>query len=130
VVIQAPKAELNQLADCFWHRPADSGIWFSDRLAEYFSQRCLRFTRQRIDGWVDVTRCFEPGCVRGEMMLDFITQTDCRHLDDDIVRLCRKYLRLISRADNGRRLVAHPVDAFMVEGGSNREFAQRDHQKR
>jgi ubiquinone/menaquinone biosynthesis C-methylase UbiE len=114
VVVQAPEAELNQLAKCFWTHHEENGIWFSDCLAGHLSNRGLAFSRQRIDGEVDVTRCFEPDCPRGEMMLDFITQSDCGQLDDDVVELCLGYLRSISRPENDSLLVAHPADAFVL----------------
>ena len=113
-VVQAPEAELNQLAKCFWTHHEENGIWFSDCLADHLSRRRLAFSRQRIDGEVDVARCFEADCPRGEMMLDFITQSDCRQLDDDILQLCLSYLRSISRRENGSLLVAHPADAFVI----------------
>jgi SAM-dependent methyltransferase len=113
-VVQAPEAELNQLSKCFWTHHEENGIWFSDCLAGHLSKRRLAFSRQRIDGEVDVARCFVADCPRGEMMLDFITQSDCGQLDDDILQLCLSYLRSISRRENGSLLVAHPADAFVV----------------
>ncbi len=92
LIVQAPEAELNQLAKCFWTHHEEHGIWFSDCLAGHLSERGLAFSRQRIDGEVDVTRCFEADCPRGEMILDFITQSDCQQLDDDVVQLCLGYL--------------------------------------
>ena len=115
VIVHAPEAELNQLAKCFWTHHEKNGIWFSDCLADHLSRHRIAFSRQRIDGEVDVARCFEADCPRGEMLLDFITQSDCRQLDDDIVQLCRSYLRSISRPENGSLLVAHPADAFVIE---------------
>lgn len=114
VIVQAPEAELNQLAKCFWTHHAENGIWFSDCLADHLSQRRLAFSRQRIHGEVDVARCFEADCPRGEMMLDFITQSDCRQLDVDILQRCLSYLRCISRPEKGTMLVAHPADVFVI----------------
>ncbi len=114
VVIQAPKAELNQLADCFWTQATDSPIWYSDRLERHLAEHELQFSRHRIDGWVDVTRCFKAGCPRGEMLLDFITQTDCSRLDDGCVELCLDYLQTVSRSEGDRDLVAHPVDVLEI----------------
>ena len=114
VIVQAPEAELNQLAKCFWTHHEENGIWFSDRLADHLSRQRLAFSRHRIDGEVDVSRCFFADCPRGEMMLDFITQSDCQQLDDDIVQLSLDFLRSISRPENGRLLVAHPADAFVI----------------
>jgi SAM-dependent methyltransferase len=113
-VVQAPEAELNQLAKCFWTHHQDNGIWFSDRLAGHLSRRRLAFSKQRIDGEVDVAPCFVAECPRGEMMLDFITQSDCRRLDGDILQICLSYLRSIGRRENGSLLVAHPADAFVI----------------
>jgi SAM-dependent methyltransferase len=114
VVVQAPEAELNQLAKCFWMHHEKNGIWFSDCLADHLSARRLAFLRQRIHGEVDVTRCFEADCPRGDMMLDFITQSDCRQLDDDIMQLCLGYLRSISRREKDSLLVPHPADGFVL----------------
>lgn len=115
VVVQAPEVALNQLATCFWTHHEENGIWFSDCLSDHLSSRGLTFSKQRIDGEVDVSRCFVADCPRGEMMLDFITQSDCRQLGDDIVQLSLSYLRSISRPENGSLLVAHPADAFVIE---------------
>ena len=114
VIVQAPEAELNQLAKCFWTHHAENGICFSDCLADHLSRRRLAFSRQRIHGEVDVTSCFEADCSIGEMMLDFITQSDCRQLGDDILQLCLCYLRSISRQEKDSLLVAHPADAFVI----------------
>jgi SAM-dependent methyltransferase len=114
VIVQAPEAELNQLAKCFWSHHAENGIWFSDCLADHLSQLRLAFSRERIHGEVDVARCFEADCPRGEMMLDFITQSDCRQLDDDILQLSLSYLRSISRPEKDSMLVAHPADVFVI----------------
>ena len=115
VVIQAPHAELNRLANCFWSQHAGDRIWYSDRLTRHLSDRRLPFTKERIHGWVDVSRCFQAGCPRGEMMLDFITQSDCRQLNHGILQLCLGYLRSISRRKEDRLLVAHPADVFVID---------------
>ena len=114
-VVQAPDAELNRLSKCFWAHHEKNGIWFSDCLADHLSGRRLAFSRERIDGEVDVARCFVADCPHGEMMLDFITQSDCRQLDRDLVQLSLDYLRSISRPENGSLLIAHPADAFVIE---------------
>lgn len=113
-VIQAPEAELNQLSKCFWMHHEENGIWFSDRLAAHLSRRRLAYSIHRIDGEVNVARCFEADCPLGEMMLDFITQSSCQQLDDKILQRCLSYLRCISRPNNGNLLVAHPADAFVI----------------
>ncbi len=114
VIVQAPEAELNQLAKCFWTHHAENGIWFSDRLADHLSQRRLDFSRQRLHGEVDIASCFEADCSFGEMMLDFITQSDCRQLRDDILQLCLSYLRSVTRPEKDSMLGAHPADAFVI----------------
>lgn len=118
VIVQAPEAELNQLASCFWRHYEESSIWFSDCLADHLSTSQFAFARHRIHGEVDVKRCFEADCADGEMMLDFITQSDCRKLGDDIIELSLGYLRDISRPHNGSVLVAHPADAFIIQQSS------------
>jgi SAM-dependent methyltransferase len=114
VIVQGPEAELNQLAKCFWTHHTENGIWFSDCLADHLSKCRLAFSRQRIHGEVDVARCLEVDCPRGEMMLDFITQSDCRQLDDGILQLCRDFLRSISRPEQVALLAPHPADAFVI----------------
>lgn len=114
VIVQAPDAELNQLAKCFWTHHEENGIWFSDCLAGHLAERRLAFTRERIEGQVDVSRCFRADCPRGEMMLDFITQSESRQLDGDIVQLCLRYLDCVSRPQEDSLLVAHPADAFVI----------------
>jgi SAM-dependent methyltransferase len=122
VIVQAPEAELNQLAKCFWIHHANSGIWFSDCLADHLSRRRLAFSKQRIHAEVDVARCFEADCPRGEMMLDFITQSDSRQLDDEIVQVCLSYLRAVSRPAKDSMLVAHPADAFVIAATTSCNF--------
>lgn len=114
-IILAPEAELNELAMCFWKHHDENKIWFSDFLADHLSERQLTFSKQRIDGEVDIARCFEADCPLGEMMLDFITQSNCHELGDDIVQLSLDYLRSISRSEEARLLVQHPVDAFVIQ---------------
>ena len=113
-VVQAPEADLNRLSKCFWAHHEENGIWFSCYLADHLTRRSLTFSRLRIDGEVDVARCLQADCPRGEMMLDFITQSASRQLDDDVHELCLNYLRSISRYEHGSILVAHPADAFVI----------------
>ena len=47
-------------------------------------------------------------------MLDFITQSESRQLDGDIVQLCLRYLDCVSRPQEDSLLVAHPADAFVI----------------
>ena len=113
-VVQAPEAELNRLSKCFWAHHEENGIWFSCYLEDHLTKNELAFSKQRIDGEVDVARCFEADCPRGEMMLDFITQSASSQLDDDVLDDCLSYLRSISRWKDGNLLVAHPADAFVI----------------
>ncbi len=96
-VVQAPEAELNQLSKCFWAHHEENGIWFSCNLADHLTKNGLTYWKHNIDGEVDVARCFQADCPRGEMMLDFITQSGSSQLDDDVLDLCLSYLRSISR---------------------------------
>lgn len=114
VIVLAPNAKLNQLASCFWTHHQENGIWFSDGLADHLAENNLTFAKHRIDGEVDVQRCFDSDCRQGEMLLDFITQSDCQHLDDDVLQLCQDYLRSIGRQEDDSLLVPHPADAFVV----------------
>jgi SAM-dependent methyltransferase len=116
VIVQSPEAKLNQMAQCFWHRHVDNGLWFSDCLDDHLSERGFNYSRHRIHGEVNVTRCFDSSCSQGEMLLDFITQSVSKHFTDEILDLCRGYLHSISSSKEDHLFVSHPADAFVVAG--------------
>jgi SAM-dependent methyltransferase len=115
LILQAPKAELNRLADCFWFPNQDVDIWFSERLETYLQGVDLAYTKTRIHGRVDVARCFEAECADGEMMLDFITQVNCRELTQAAREQLLGCLTAIAERDGDRVWVKHPVDAFAID---------------
>jgi SAM-dependent methyltransferase len=114
VIFQAPKGELNLLADCFWQGHLNDPIWFSADLDEHLQETGISFTRSRLDAEVDVTACFESGCPEGRLTFDFLVQSDCEHLPAPIRRQVLDYLQAISRVDDGRVLAPHPVDVFEI----------------
>ena len=115
VIFQAPKAQLNQLADCFWVEHTDVDIWFSDDVARYLKLSGMQFDQHRIDAHVDVTSCFDPDCAEGRLILDFITQTDCERLGRRPMEMVLVYLRAVGKVEADRILVPHPVDVFVVK---------------
>ena len=115
VIFQAPKAQLNQLADCFWIEHTDVDIWFSDDLARSLQRSGMRFDQHRIDAHVDVSACFDPDCPEGKLILDFITQTDCEQLGHRSMEMVHIYLRAIGKVEADRILVPHPVDVFVIK---------------
>ncbi len=114
VIFQAPKAELNQLADCFWSDHAEQEIWFSHELEVHLEEQCLPFQKQRIEATVDVTRCFELDDSQGEMIFDFILQTRRRELDEDVLDLCLEFLKQVSDNEHDQLAAPHPVDVFIL----------------
>jgi histamine N-methyltransferase len=115
LILQAPKAELNRLADCFWFHNQDVDIWFSERLETYLQEVDLAYKKTRIHGRVDVSRCFEAECAHGAMMLDFITQVNCRKLKQAAREQILGYLTAVAERDGDRVWVKHPVDAFVID---------------
>ena len=74
----------------------------------------MTYERERIDGWVDVTSCFDSGSAHGRAILSFITQTECRQLDESVLVACLDYLRSIASERDGRQWVPHPADMFHI----------------
>ncbi|MEM9354398.1 MAG: class I SAM-dependent methyltransferase, partial [Planctomycetota bacterium] len=114
-VLQAPKAELNLLSDCFWPTSGEDAIWFSGCVRQHLDDSGLAFREDRIDAKVDVTPCFEDKSSGGRMLLDFITQADSDAFHTSIKEGCRTYLRSVAETVSGQVMVEHPVDAFVVE---------------
>ncbi len=114
VIFQAPKAELNLLADCFWQGHGEDPIWFSAELERHLQDTGTMFTKSRVDAEVDVTDCFDLGCLQGRLTFDFIIQSDSESLPAPIFRKVLDYLKAISRRHEGRVLAPHPVDVFVV----------------
>lgn len=114
VIFQAPKAELNLLADCFWQEHAADPIWFSGELDDHLRAGEISFERHRIEAEVDVTACFEDGCSDGSLTLDFLVQSDCQSLPPEVRAGVLEYLSSISRNDQQRVLAPHPVDVFTI----------------
>lgn len=125
VIFQAPKGELNQLADCFWQEHLEDTIWFSTELEEYFQKAGISFTRSRLEAEVDVTDCFDSDCSNGRLTFDFIVQSDCAQLPQPIRRHVLEYLKSISRVEDGRVLAPHPVDVFVIHQSDTSQI-QRD----
>ena len=118
LILQAPKAELNRLADCFWYSNKDMDIWFSERLEMYLQEVGLAYKKTRINARVDMTDCFEEQSADGAMMLDFVTQVDCKALTQAARELVLGYLTAISQQHGDNVLVSHPVDAFVIDAPS------------
>ncbi len=114
-IVHAPNAELNQLSQCFWTRHEEKGIWFSDSLVEHLTSRGLTYSKQRIDAEMDATHCFVNDSPEGRMLLEFIIQSDCQGVDNQILEHCLSYLRSISRLHGGSILLPHPADTFVIE---------------
>lgn len=114
VIFQAPKGELNRLADCFWQGHLDDPIWFSAELDQHLQQTGISFTRSRLDAEVDVTACFDRECQEGQLTFDFLVQSDCQDLSEPIRDQVLDHLRSISRVDAGKILAPHPVDVFVI----------------
>lgn len=117
VIFQAPKAELNLLADCFWQEHSADPIWFSGKLDEHLREANITFRRDRINAEVDVTACFVEGCAEGSLTLDFLVQSDCENAPPEVRADVLEYLRAISRSDGQRVLAPHPVDVFTLALG-------------
>jgi SAM-dependent methyltransferase len=114
VIFQAPKGELNLLADCFWQGHVKDPIWFSADLDKHLHETGISFTRSRLDAEVDVTACFDSDCPKGRLTFDFLVQSDCGNLSEPIRRSVLDYLRAISRVHDGGVLAPHPVDVFVI----------------
>lgn len=114
VIFQAPKGELNRLADCFWQGHVKDAIWFSDDLDEHLKETDVSFTRSRLDAEVDVTDCFDSDCPNGRLTFDFLVQSDCENLPEPIRNRVLDHLRSISRVKDGKILAPHPVDVFVI----------------
>lgn len=114
VIFQAPKGELNLLADCFWQEHLKDPIWFSADLESHLQEAGISFTQSRLNAEVDITACFDSECSKGRLTFDFIVQSDCEKLPEPIRRSVLDYLRAISRAEDGKVLAPHPVDVFMI----------------
>lgn len=115
LILQAPKAELNRLADCFWFPNQDVDIWFSETLETYLQGVDLAYAKSRIHGRVDVARCFDAECAQGAMILDFITQVNCQELKPAAREQILGYLTAVAERDGDRVSVKHPVDAFVID---------------
>jgi SAM-dependent methyltransferase len=115
VIFQAPKGELNLLANCFWEEHTKDAIWFSDELDEHLQSMRISFTRSRLDAEVDITDCFQSDCSKGRLLFDFLVQSDCNELPEPIRNRVLDYLRTISRIDDGKVLAPHPVDVFVID---------------
>lgn len=114
VVIQAPEAELNRLAKCFWSHHVEDDIWFSDCVANHLVEQDIDFSQQRLDGKVNVAACLDPDDDEGELLMDFITQSRSGELKSNHVEMCREYLRAVGQHSTDRVVVDHPADVFVI----------------
>jgi|SRR6056297_2759127 len=114
VIFQAPKAELNQMVDCFWFNDQQIEIWFSERLEDHINESGWGYAKSRIEARVDVTSCFDPSSAEGALILDFITQVDCKELGLATREHLLGYLDVIAEVTGSRTLVPHPVDVFEI----------------
>ena len=114
VIFQAPKAELNQMADCFWFNDQQIEIWFSERLEDHINESGWDYAKSRIEARVDVTSCFDPLSADGALILDFITQVDCKAIEPATREHLLGYLDMIADVTGGGTLVPHPVDVFEI----------------
>lgn len=118
VIFQAPKAELNLLADCFWFHDGDVDIWFSEKLENHLREVGCVFEQSRIDGHVDVANCFDESSESGALILDFVTQVHCKGLTDAAREQLLDSLNSIAVTNGDQVLVPHPVDVFEISAAS------------
>ena len=114
VIFQAPKAELNLLADCFWQEHTNDPIWFSGELDDHLRSAGISFQRNRIDAEVNMTACFDEDSSEGKLTLDFLVQSDCETLPTEVRASVLDYLRAISRDERQQVFAPHPVDVFTL----------------
>jgi len=119
IILQAPNAALNHLADRVWKKQFDRSAWYSDDVRRTLSTMNVGFRVERIDAEVDVTECFDPDSGAGVEILDFIVQTDTRKLSQAFQASLRRSLHAICRQQGGRLVCEHPVDAIVVTGGTS-----------
>ena len=115
VIFQAPMAELNRLADCFWGHQKKADIWYSERLSAHLQEAGLTHAKTRINGRIDVAPCFAAESSCGEMILDFITQVDCRSMPTLLRGEVKECLLSISEKAGTHVWAPHPVDVFVID---------------
>lgn len=113
-IFQAPRGELNALADCFWRADQGDLVWFSERLSSWLAQSEQPFERQRLEGRLEVTKALDLDDPHGRLVLDFILHIASGDLSDPVVDLAIGYLRSVSQQDGLGWFAPHPVDAFVV----------------
>lgn len=114
VAYQAPRGALNSLAEPFWGGDRTTPIWFSDRLAAWLNETGRRFERNSIDASLDVTAVFDRDDPQGQLILDFLLQTESSEFDDAVRIEALECLRAMSRREGDRWLAPHPVDSFVI----------------
>ncbi|MEM7199805.1 MAG: class I SAM-dependent methyltransferase [Planctomycetota bacterium] len=115
VIVQGPRGRLNDLSGRFYAKGYHQETMFAADLAEQLDEWDWAYERDRIDAHVDVTPLLDdPASAKGEALRDFIVQFDSRRLPRKVRLGVDRYLELISSRRNGRRVVPHPADVFVV----------------
>lgn len=114
IVFLAPNESLNALADRLWSKQWNRSAWYSDDVLTVMNALGGAVQHEQIKAQVDVSSCLDPDDERGERILDFIVQTETRHLTPKLQGLLRAYIEAISEPDGSRRLAPHPVDAIAL----------------
>lgn len=115
-VLHAPREALNQLAVRFYDKQYGRPTLFSEELAAHLDAWGWCYEHTRLEARVDVTPFVEGDPELATALRDFIVQVDGRRLPLPVQRLVERYLRLVADEDGGRAFIAHPVDAFLIDG--------------
>lgn len=114
VVLLAANDTLNELSSSFWQIEADRTAWFSQDLSAYLDNLGLAFARERIEGRLDVTPCFDADSATGSDIADFLAQVSTNELPNRLQDMIGEYLDAISHRDAAGRWLPHNVDAFSI----------------
>lgn len=115
VILLAANDTLNELSSSFWKMEADREAWFSEDLDAYLNQLGLSYERERIEGRLNVTQCFNPASVAGTQIADFIAQVATKKLTPQLQGMIGEYLDATSEHDGQQRWLPHNVDAFTIK---------------
>ena len=93
---------------------SDQEMFTSQDIEHILARLQVPYRLEQIESHIDVSECLRPGSPEGEALLSFFLECDARRIDQGLKSQIRDYIHQLSFADQGRRLLRHPVAVFLL----------------
>ena len=121
VIIHANEKISAELLHRFWNHTHKSQLWFTPSIIQALDNLGASYTRDSVDGVLDLTSCFMGGFQqpKQKQVLDFLAHAKMSCYPPAIAETCIEYLSSIAYGKPEKFLIAHRADVILIEGNTD-----------